>query len=179
VRTSFHHQSEAQPPNGTLTAATSPDTPSHMPSHAVSLWAMFRVTGSCRDPHPPCRHAQKTHQRTPWSHCGALDNIGGETPLVVTTARDLALRRATLTERRQRAGPRARAPSASRWSFRQPHRTTTVRPCRRPEIRTRRDGRRLPEVLPRGPRAPCSARPAERCCRRRNDLLGERLYIIF
>jgi hypothetical protein len=41
VRTSFHHQSEAQPPNGTLTAATSPDTPSHMPSHAVgSLWAM-------------------------------------------------------------------------------------------------------------------------------------------
>jgi hypothetical protein len=28
MRTSFHHQSEAQPPNGTLTAATSPDTPS-------------------------------------------------------------------------------------------------------------------------------------------------------
>jgi hypothetical protein len=36
VRTSFHHQSEAQPPNGTLTAATSPDTPSYMPSHAVT-----------------------------------------------------------------------------------------------------------------------------------------------
>ena len=31
MRTSFHHQPEAQPPNGTLTAATSPDTPSHMP----------------------------------------------------------------------------------------------------------------------------------------------------
>ena len=28
MRTSFHHQSEAQPPNGPLTAATSPDTPS-------------------------------------------------------------------------------------------------------------------------------------------------------
>jgi len=35
VRTSFHHQSEAQPPNGTLTAATSPDTPSYMASQAV------------------------------------------------------------------------------------------------------------------------------------------------
>jgi hypothetical protein len=32
MRTSFHHQSEAQPPNGPLTAATSPDTPSYMAS---------------------------------------------------------------------------------------------------------------------------------------------------
>jgi hypothetical protein len=31
---------------------------------------------------------------------GKLDNIGGETPLVVTTTRDLALRRAMLPERR-------------------------------------------------------------------------------
>jgi len=31
---------------------------------------------------------------------GKLDNIGGETPLVVTTARDLALCRAMLPERR-------------------------------------------------------------------------------
>jgi len=31
---------------------------------------------------------------------GKLDNIGGETPIVVTTARDLALRRAMLPERR-------------------------------------------------------------------------------
>src|SRR5262249_6578424 len=31
MRTSFHHQSEAQPPNGPLTAATSPDTPSLSP----------------------------------------------------------------------------------------------------------------------------------------------------
>jgi hypothetical protein len=37
MRTSFRHQSEAQPPNGPLTAAASPDTPSHMPSHAVGL----------------------------------------------------------------------------------------------------------------------------------------------
>jgi hypothetical protein len=35
MRTSFRHQSEAQPPNGPLTAAASPDTPSHMPSQAV------------------------------------------------------------------------------------------------------------------------------------------------
>jgi hypothetical protein len=32
MRTSFHHQSEAQPPNGPLTAATSPDTPSPTPT---------------------------------------------------------------------------------------------------------------------------------------------------
>jgi hypothetical protein len=32
MRTSFHHQSEAQPPNGPLTAATSPDTPSPGPT---------------------------------------------------------------------------------------------------------------------------------------------------
>lgn len=32
MRTSFHHQSEAQPPNGPLTAATSPDTPSTCPA---------------------------------------------------------------------------------------------------------------------------------------------------
>ena len=31
MRTSFHHQSEAQPPNGPLTAVTSPDTPSSSP----------------------------------------------------------------------------------------------------------------------------------------------------
>ena len=47
MRTSFHHQSEAQPPNGTLTAATSPDTPSHMPSHAVrSPWASGPATNT-------------------------------------------------------------------------------------------------------------------------------------
>jgi hypothetical protein len=46
VRTSFHHQSEAQPPNGTLTAATSPDTPSYLASHAVgSLWRAYPVHG--------------------------------------------------------------------------------------------------------------------------------------
>jgi hypothetical protein len=48
MRTSFRHQSEAQPPNGPLTAAASPDTPSYMASQAVrpprvaqfdSVWA--------------------------------------------------------------------------------------------------------------------------------------------
>jgi hypothetical protein len=34
------------------------------------------------------------------SQSGKLDNIGGETLLVLTTARDLALRRAMLPERR-------------------------------------------------------------------------------
>jgi hypothetical protein len=48
MRTSLHHQSEAQPPNGPLTAATSPDTPSHMPSHAVgSLRRVYPVHGLC------------------------------------------------------------------------------------------------------------------------------------
>lgn len=32
MRTSFHHQSEAQPPNGPLTVTTSPDTPSTCPA---------------------------------------------------------------------------------------------------------------------------------------------------
>jgi len=32
MRTSFHHQSKAQSPNGPLTAATSPDTPSPGPT---------------------------------------------------------------------------------------------------------------------------------------------------
>jgi hypothetical protein len=41
MRTSFRHQSEAQPPNGPLTAAASPDTPSHM-SHV--LLAEIRAT---------------------------------------------------------------------------------------------------------------------------------------
>jgi hypothetical protein len=37
MRTSIHHQSEAQPPNGPLTAATSPDTPSTCPARQSSL----------------------------------------------------------------------------------------------------------------------------------------------
>ena len=38
MRTSFRHQSEAQPPNGTLTAATSPDTHLHaQPGSLVSV----------------------------------------------------------------------------------------------------------------------------------------------
>jgi hypothetical protein len=40
MRTSFHHQSEAQPPNGPLIAATSPDTPSSALSTANGASAM-------------------------------------------------------------------------------------------------------------------------------------------
>src|SRR5437868_14316734 len=58
MRTSFRHQSEAQPPNGTLTAATSPDTPSHMPSHAV---------GSLASAQP------ERHSRHQWSGGGCGD----------------------------------------------------------------------------------------------------------
>jgi hypothetical protein len=44
MRTSFHHQSEAQPPNGRLTAATSPDTPSAAPaSQSVSNASHMKV----------------------------------------------------------------------------------------------------------------------------------------
>jgi len=45
MRTSFHHQSEAQPPNGPLTAATSPDTPSTCPATQSCLRG---CAGSCR-----------------------------------------------------------------------------------------------------------------------------------
>jgi hypothetical protein len=54
MRTSFHHQSEAQSPNGPLTAATSPDTPSpgpttqscanrDFPRFAITVWLPVRV----------------------------------------------------------------------------------------------------------------------------------------
>ncbi len=44
MRTSFHHQSEAQPPNGPLTAATSPDTPSTCPA-TQSVSVSCRIVG--------------------------------------------------------------------------------------------------------------------------------------
>ena len=47
MRTSLHHQSEAQPPNGPLTAATSPDTPSTCPASQSCL------CGSC----PSCQNS--------------------------------------------------------------------------------------------------------------------------
>lgn len=59
MRTSFHHQSEAQPPNGPLTAATSPDTPSHMPSQAVRS-PPARVQDSQLDPRID-RSAESAH----------------------------------------------------------------------------------------------------------------------
>jgi hypothetical protein len=42
MRTSFHHQSEAQPPNGPLTAVTSPDTPSAAPANPVGIRLITR-----------------------------------------------------------------------------------------------------------------------------------------
>jgi len=46
MRTSFRHQSEAQPPNGPLTAATSPDTPSTCPAtQSVSCKCAARQSG--------------------------------------------------------------------------------------------------------------------------------------
>ena len=44
MRTSFHHQSEAQPPNGPLTAATSPDTPSAAPASQSGLHRGLHVS---------------------------------------------------------------------------------------------------------------------------------------
>jgi len=83
MRTSFHHQSEAQPPNGPLTAATSPDTPSLSPATESGLreqnmlWldiylsscgqtvgaAVTRRAGSTRRPQCP-RLRGKNHSRT-------------------------------------------------------------------------------------------------------------------
>src|SRR6266536_3410793 len=42
MRTSFHHQSEAQSPNGPLTAATSPDTPSFSAFASGPAWPRRR-----------------------------------------------------------------------------------------------------------------------------------------
>jgi hypothetical protein len=73
MRTSFHHQSEAQPPNGPLTAATSPDTPSYMASQAVrspagfvrlqqyvNLWAIHRWKFGCREIVVRCLEQRKS-----------------------------------------------------------------------------------------------------------------------
>jgi hypothetical protein len=47
MRTSFHHQSEAQPPNGPLTAATSPDTHRARPSRCQ--WVLYwHVSGQVK-----------------------------------------------------------------------------------------------------------------------------------
>ena len=48
MRTSFHHQSEAQPPNGPLTAATSPDTPSPGPTTQFCAKRDFLVSAELR-----------------------------------------------------------------------------------------------------------------------------------
>src|SRR6266498_5928867 len=57
MRTSFHHQSEAQSPNGPLTAATSPDTPSPGPT-----------TQSCANPEFPVS-AEHPRFSAVWDGC--------------------------------------------------------------------------------------------------------------
>src|SRR6266487_4271952 len=57
MRTSFQHQSEAQSPNGPLTAATSPDTPSTSPT-----------TQSCANPEFPVS-AEHPRFSAVWGGC--------------------------------------------------------------------------------------------------------------
>jgi hypothetical protein len=61
-----------------------------------SKWGPVHVDDSSRLAQQPCDLAIAVAAVLP----GKLDNIGRETLLVVTTARDLALRRAMLPERR-------------------------------------------------------------------------------
>src|SRR6266511_4162271 len=63
MRTSFHHQSEAQPPNGPLTAATSPDTPSTCPATQSGLCGLCtavcqRGRQRCGPPSSPVPHKE-------------------------------------------------------------------------------------------------------------------------
>ena len=59
MRTSFHHQSKAQSPNGPLTAATSPDTPSPGPT-----------TQSCANPEFPVS-AEHPRFSAVWGGCNS------------------------------------------------------------------------------------------------------------
>ena len=77
------------------------------------------------------------------------------------------------TAHRMRAGLGARAPAARARSSRRLHRTATVM---RPGNRTPLMGGVGRKCLPEGHER-LSAQPVERCCRRGNDLLGERLHI--
>src|SRR6266542_1804606 len=65
MRTSFHHQSEAQPPNGPLTAATSPDTPSTCPAKQSSL---LRLVASLE--HDECEKDRKATAPVAGGHFG-------------------------------------------------------------------------------------------------------------
>src|SRR6266566_4119504 len=95
MRTSFHHQSEAQPPNSPLTAATSPDTPSLGPTTQSTANWRFRVSGFApmkrpgsnrQTEHrilagPLCRSIAETHDANPprqSSFDGGLHEIGRE-----------------------------------------------------------------------------------------------------
>jgi hypothetical protein len=82
VRTSFHHQSEAQPPNGTLTAATSPDTPSDMPAtqsvsviHRVALG--LAIGHAAQTVHPVALHRDQSGMQRCY-HLRALSDGCGD-----------------------------------------------------------------------------------------------------
>jgi hypothetical protein len=55
MRTSFHHQSEAEPPNGPLTAATSPDTPSAPWAESLGKFRFYMQRFESRRPDRPVR----------------------------------------------------------------------------------------------------------------------------
>jgi hypothetical protein len=68
MRTSFHHQSEAQPPNGPLTAATSPDTPSTCPATqfvSVSVQALLYLAAHDSPGDLSCLSAMSSRRATP------------------------------------------------------------------------------------------------------------------
>ncbi len=56
MRTSFHHQSEAQSTNGPLTAATSPDTPSPGPTTPSCANPEFPVSALLHEIFMPVEH---------------------------------------------------------------------------------------------------------------------------
>jgi hypothetical protein len=72
----FHHQSEAQPPNGPLTAATSPDTPSHMLSQAVWSLTEFAELSEEVDPHVFKLRARRQSQHSPRAGGGSKESPG-------------------------------------------------------------------------------------------------------
>ena len=55
MRTSFHHLSEAQPPNGPLTVTTSPDTPSAPPAESLGKFRFYMQRFESRRPSQPVR----------------------------------------------------------------------------------------------------------------------------
>src|SRR6266480_2641327 len=90
MRTSFHHQSEAQSPNGPLTAATSPDTPSPRPTTQSCANPEFPV--STEHPHQPQCVALSTAEPNAPESCLQAQNSRPPAP-TRRTPRRIAKRR--------------------------------------------------------------------------------------